>query len=118
VLTALALGGADSARRRAALALTNLRLREALHSQSVVDPLTGLFNRRYLERALERECRRAMRSARPLSVPMLDGDPGRESGARVESREPRGRAPDQAERPDWTDCSSDENLMGNSCRWF
>jgi len=58
----------------AALALANLRLREALRSQSIVDSLTGLFNRRYLENVLERECRRAVRSQRPLTVLMLDVD--------------------------------------------
>ena len=57
-----------------ALALANLRLREALRSQSIVDSLTGLFNRRYLENVLERECRRAVRSKRPLAVLMLDVD--------------------------------------------
>lgn len=57
-----------------ALALANLRLREALRSQSVVDPLTGLFNRRYLETVLDRECRRAVRSGRPLTVLLLDVD--------------------------------------------
>ncbi len=57
-----------------ALALANLRLREALRSQSVVDPLTGLFNRRYLETVLERDCRRALRAGRPLTVLMLDVD--------------------------------------------
>ena len=46
------------------LALANLRLREALRNQSIVDPLTGLFNRRYLEQTLERECRRAVRAGR------------------------------------------------------
>jgi diguanylate cyclase (GGDEF)-like protein len=57
-----------------ALALANLRLREALRSQSIVDSLTGLFNRRYLENMLERECRRAVRAKRPLAVLMLDVD--------------------------------------------
>jgi diguanylate cyclase (GGDEF)-like protein len=57
-----------------ALALANLRLREALRSQSIVDSLTGLFNRRYLENVLERECRRAVRSKRQLAVLMLDVD--------------------------------------------
>ena len=58
----------------AALALANLRLREALRSQSIVDGLTGLYNRRYLENVLERECRRAARSRRPLTVLMIDID--------------------------------------------
>jgi diguanylate cyclase (GGDEF)-like protein len=56
------------------LALANLRLREALRNQSIIDPLTGLFNRRYLEQTLERECRRAVRAGRPLAVVMLDVD--------------------------------------------
>ncbi|MDI6772395.1 MAG: diguanylate cyclase [bacterium] len=59
---------------QSALALANLRLRETLRSQSVRDPLTGLFNRRYMEETLEREIRRAERSGRPLSVMMLDLD--------------------------------------------
>jgi diguanylate cyclase (GGDEF)-like protein len=57
-----------------ALALANLRLRDTLKSQSIRDPLTGLFNRRFLEESLERECRRAIRASRPLSVMMLDID--------------------------------------------
>ena len=57
-----------------ALALANLRLRETLREQSIRDPLTGLFNRRYLEESLEREIRRATRSQRPLSVLMIDLD--------------------------------------------
>src|SRR5207245_2850000 len=44
-----------------ALALTNLRLQERLRDQAIRDPLTGLFNRRYMEESLERELRRAQR---------------------------------------------------------
>ena len=40
---------------RISLALANLRLREVLRGQSLRDPLTGLFNRRYMEESLERE---------------------------------------------------------------
>jgi diguanylate cyclase (GGDEF)-like protein len=57
-----------------ALALANLKLKEALENQSIRDPLTGLFNRRYLEQVLERECRRAVRSHRPITVLALDVD--------------------------------------------
>ena len=57
-----------------ALALANLKLRETLRSQSIRDPLTGLFNRRYLEETLEREVRRAVRGGRPLGIIMLDFD--------------------------------------------
>jgi len=56
------------------LSVSNLRLREALRSQSIRDPLTGLFNRRYLEETLEREIRRAVRSEQSLGVLMLDLD--------------------------------------------
>jgi diguanylate cyclase (GGDEF)-like protein len=56
------------------LSLANLRLREALRNQSIRDPLTGLFNRRYLDDALQREMRRATRKGRPLSILMLDLD--------------------------------------------
>ncbi len=57
-----------------ALALANLKLREALRIQSIRDPLTGLFNRRYMEESLERELRRAARNRRPLAAIMLDLD--------------------------------------------
>lgn len=57
-----------------ALALANLRLQESLRTQSIRDPLTGLFNRRYLEVSLERELMRAARRSLPLAVLMLDID--------------------------------------------
>jgi diguanylate cyclase (GGDEF)-like protein/PAS domain S-box-containing protein len=55
-------------------ALVSLRQRENLLIETVRDPLTGLFNRRYLEESLEREMNRATRSRRPLSIIMLDVD--------------------------------------------
>jgi len=51
-----------------------MNLREALRAQSIRDPLTGWFNRRYMEETLERELSRAARNRRPLSVIMLDVD--------------------------------------------
>jgi diguanylate cyclase (GGDEF)-like protein len=57
-----------------ALALSNLRLRESLRSQSIRDPLTDLYNRRYLEEALRIEGRRHQRSGRGLALLMLDID--------------------------------------------
>ena len=57
-----------------ALALVNLRLRETLSAQAVRDSLTGLYNRRYLEQALEREVLRAARNSRTVGVIMLDLD--------------------------------------------
>jgi len=56
------------------MALANLRLRDSLREQSIRDPLTGLYNRRYLEGALPRELSRAGRGGRPLAVFMLDVD--------------------------------------------
>lgn len=57
-----------------ALALANLRLRESLKSQSIRDPLTGLFNRRYMEETLERELRRAERRQARVGIIMFDID--------------------------------------------
>ncbi|WP_101925806.1 sensor domain-containing diguanylate cyclase [Luteimonas rhizosphaerae] len=56
------------------LAIVNLQLRETLRTQSLRDPLTGLFNRRYLEENLSRELQRCERRGLPLSVLMLDVD--------------------------------------------
>lgn len=59
---------------RLALALANLRLVDTLRGQAIRDPLTGLFNRRYMEETLERELRWAERRERPLAVIVLDID--------------------------------------------
>jgi len=56
------------------MALSNFRLRQKLQEQSIRDPLTGLYNRRYLEETLERELLRARRAGHPVSVIMLDID--------------------------------------------
>jgi diguanylate cyclase (GGDEF)-like protein/PAS domain S-box-containing protein len=56
------------------LSVANIRLREALRTQSIKDPLTGLYNRRYLEEMLEREIRRAVRAEQALGLLMLDLD--------------------------------------------
>jgi len=63
-----------AAAEQLSLALANLRLKETLRTQSIRDPLTGLFNRRYLEVSLERELQRAARRTQPLAVLMLDID--------------------------------------------
>ncbi|TGV50566.1 GGDEF domain-containing protein, partial [bacterium M00.F.Ca.ET.141.01.1.1] len=57
-----------------ALALANLRLRETLRQQSIRDPNTGLYNRRYLEETSGRELRRMERSGQPMAMIMLDVD--------------------------------------------
>jgi diguanylate cyclase (GGDEF)-like protein/PAS domain S-box-containing protein len=56
------------------LSIANIRLRDALRTQSVRDPLTGLYNRRYLGEVLEREVRRAARATQSLGVLMIDLD--------------------------------------------
>jgi diguanylate cyclase (GGDEF)-like protein/PAS domain S-box-containing protein len=54
-----------------AMALSNLRLNETLHNQSIRDQLTGLFNRSFMEESLELELRRAARAQNSLSVIMI-----------------------------------------------
>jgi diguanylate cyclase (GGDEF)-like protein len=56
------------------LALANMKLRETLRQQSIRDPLTDLYNRRYMEESLERELRRSARNLRPVGVIMVDID--------------------------------------------
>jgi diguanylate cyclase (GGDEF)-like protein/PAS domain S-box-containing protein len=56
------------------LSIANIKLREALRTQSIKDALTGLYNRRYMEETLEREVRRAARAEQSLGIIMLDLD--------------------------------------------
>ena len=49
-------------------------LQEKLREQAIRDPLTNLFNRRYLEETLEREIAKARRDESGLCVAMLDVD--------------------------------------------
>lgn len=56
------------------LILENARLFAEVQRLAVTDPLTGLFNRRKLNEALELEVERAGRYGRPLSLIMLDMD--------------------------------------------
>ena len=67
---AVAVAAAD----QLALALANLRLRQSLRDLSVRDPLTGLFNRRYLSESLTREIARGRRRGKPVSVMAFDLD--------------------------------------------
>jgi diguanylate cyclase (GGDEF)-like protein len=57
-----------------ALILNNAQLREALREQSIHDPLTGLFNRRYMEEVLKQHLSRATRQLHPLGMIMIDID--------------------------------------------
>lgn len=49
-------------------------LHEKLREQAIRDPLTGLFNRRYLQETLEREVARAQRDNKPMGFIILDLD--------------------------------------------
>ncbi len=69
-ITRIARALADSV----SLALANIALQEKLRTQSLRDPLTGLYNRRYMEDALERYLAMAERNATPTSVVMIDLD--------------------------------------------
>jgi diguanylate cyclase (GGDEF)-like protein len=60
--------------KQVAWALGNLKLKESLKNQSICDPLTGLFNRRYMEESLEREFSRANRSKTTVAIIMMDID--------------------------------------------
>jgi len=50
------------------------KLQAILQEQAIQDPLTGLYNRRYMEEALKQEFARAHRANQPFSVIMLDLD--------------------------------------------
>lgn len=57
-----------------ALAMASVKLRDTLRNLSVRDPLTGLFNRRYMEESLQREIATAQRKSRSLAIVILDLD--------------------------------------------
>ncbi len=65
---------ATSAASQIALSLASQQLRETLREQAIRDPLTRLFNRRFLEESLERELRIAARKKQSIAVLFLDLD--------------------------------------------
>ena len=56
------------------MAIANLKLQETLQHQSIRDPLTELYNRRYLEETFTQEIVRAERKQHAIGVIMLDID--------------------------------------------
>ncbi len=64
----------DGVANRAALALISLKTRDALFDKATHDPLTGLYNRRYLDELFEETERRAKRHQRSIGVMMIDID--------------------------------------------
>jgi diguanylate cyclase (GGDEF)-like protein len=69
-LKQLAHGIAD----RLTLTLVNLHLRDNLQHLAIRDPLTDLYNRRFMQEALEREFSRASRRNQALALVMMDID--------------------------------------------
>jgi diguanylate cyclase (GGDEF)-like protein len=65
---------AEAVAHEISLPLANVKMREVLRDQALHDPLTGLYNRRYLEEALDREVRRAVRKQTAVGLIMLDVD--------------------------------------------
>ncbi len=60
--------------KQIALALANLTLHKPLWHQSIRDLLTGLFNRRYFDKSLEREVNRAERKQQSVGILLIDID--------------------------------------------
>ncbi|MDH4191581.1 MAG: diguanylate cyclase [Betaproteobacteria bacterium] len=56
------------------MALAKHRVERTLRAQAVIDTLSGLYNRRFLDESLHREVARALREGLPLSAAMLDID--------------------------------------------
>jgi diguanylate cyclase (GGDEF)-like protein len=56
------------------LSIANIQLYECLARESLRDPLTGLFNRRFMIESLEREIKRAERNQTHVSIIMADID--------------------------------------------
>lgn len=65
---------AENVGAQMATALANLALREALRIQNIRDPLTNLYNRRYLEETMERELLLAQRNKSSIGIIMIDID--------------------------------------------
>jgi diguanylate cyclase (GGDEF)-like protein/PAS domain S-box-containing protein len=65
---------AINAASQIALSLASLQLRQTLREQSIRDPLTRLFNRRFLEESLERELQLASRKKQVIAILFLDLD--------------------------------------------
>lgn len=57
-----------------ALALSNIQLRASLKDQAIIDPLTGIYNRRYMDEALALEMSRAKRNFSNIGIVLLDID--------------------------------------------
>jgi diguanylate cyclase (GGDEF)-like protein/PAS domain S-box-containing protein len=72
---------AQAVTEQVGLALANMQLRENMREQALRDPLSGLYNRYYMETSLENELSRARHDAHPVSLIMIDIDHFRELNA-------------------------------------
>jgi len=61
-------------RSQISAAIQGAKIFEELNRLAITDPLTQLFNRRYIEEELRKEIERSKRYSRPLSVMVLDLD--------------------------------------------
>ncbi|MFN3699031.1 MAG: GGDEF domain-containing protein, partial [Dictyoglomus sp.] len=61
-------------RAQISAAIQGALLFEEINKLVITDPLTGLFNRRYIEEEIQKEIARSQRYERPLSVMVLDLD--------------------------------------------
>lgn len=52
----------------------DIRRVTTLEQENISDPLTGIYNRRYLDRRLEEECTRSQRYHLPLAILLIDID--------------------------------------------
>ena len=59
---------------RLGFVILNMKLRNELANQSMRDPLTGMYNRRYLEESVQREIPRSIRYKRSFGLIMIDID--------------------------------------------
>jgi diguanylate cyclase (GGDEF)-like protein len=54
--------------------VADIRRVTILEQETISDPLTGIYNRRYLDRRLEEECARSERYHNPLAILLIDID--------------------------------------------
>ncbi len=64
----------DAIAEQIGLTLANIQLRQNLREQAIRDPLTTLYNRRFLTEALDKSFARAERNKSSVAVMMLDAD--------------------------------------------
>lgn len=65
---------AQMAAEQISLAIANTRMRDELHSQSIRDPLTGLYNRRHFTDTLRKNINSSSHDGHPVSLVSIDVD--------------------------------------------